>query len=161
MMRLVFFSFLTVGVWACQNTASTDLKPLNLLSDGLPIIIQAPDSAKVVSGVLGVSQDVTVKSPADNFDVQIFASDAITTDLSAVKASHLAEVKSGPYFSKIIEEEPAGFIYETKFDSTTLNYGFRHLKIQGDKEYVFQTGLVGNFSLDDVRMMYEAVKNEP
>ena len=61
---------------------------------------------------------------------------------------------------KIIEEEEVGFIYETVFDSTATNYGFKYLKIQGDKEYIFQTGLVGTFGLDDVKMMYEAVKNE-
>jgi len=46
------------------------------------------------------------------------------------------------------------------FDSISTNYGFKYLKIQGDKEYIFQTGLVGNFGLDDVKVMYEAVKNK-
>ena len=72
----------------------------------------------------------------------------------------MAEIKSNAYFSKIIEEEEAGFIYSMVFDSTATNYGFKYLKIQGDKEYIFQTGLVGNFGLDDVKLMYNAVKNE-
>lgn len=152
------FAVVFVGLFACQNT--TTLKPLNLLQYGIPITIMAPDSAKVVAGSLSFSQDITVKSPADNYDVQIFAYDATTTDLSSVKASHLAEVKSNAYFSKIVEEEEAGFIYATVFDSTATNYGFKYLKIQGDKEYIFQTGLVGNFGLEDVKLMYDAVKNE-
>ncbi|MEM1120742.1 MAG: hypothetical protein AAGJ18_09855 [Bacteroidota bacterium] len=149
-----------IGCIACQNTSTTALKPLDLLQYGIPITILAPDSAKVVAGTLSFTQDVTVKSAADNFDLQIFSYDATTTDLSAVKASHLAEVKSNAYFSEIIQEEDAGFIYSTVFDSTSTNYGFKYLKIQGDKEYIFQTGLVGNFALDDVKMMYKAVKNE-
>ena len=148
------------GLIACQNTSQTALKPLNLLQYGIPITIMAPDSAKVVAGSLSFSQDITVKSEADNFDLQIFAYDATTTDLSSVKASHLAEVKSNAYFSEIIQEEDAGFIYSTVFDSTATNYGFKYLKIQGDKEYIFQTGLVGTFGLDDVKLMYDAVKNE-
>ena len=151
---------LFTGLFACQNTSKTNLKSLDLLQHGIPITIMAPDSAKVVAGSLSFSQDITIKSPADNYDVQIFAYDATTTDISVVKASHLAEAKSNAYFSEIIEEEEAGFIYSTVFDSTATNYGFKYLKIQGDKEYIFQTGLVGTFGLEDVKMMYDAVKNE-
>lgn len=148
------------GLFACQNNATTQLKELNLLQYNIPITIMAPDSAKVVAGSLSFSQDITIKSPEDNFDLQIFAYDATTTDLASVKASHLAEIKSNAYFSEIIEEEDGGFIYAMNFDSSSTNYGFKYLKIQGDKEYIFQTGLVGNFGLDDVKIMYKAVKNE-
>ncbi len=156
----LILAILFTGLFACQNTSKTNLKSLDLLQHGIPITIMAPDSAKVVAGSLSFSQDITIKSPADNYDVQIFAYDATTTDVSVVKASHLAEAKSNAYFSEIIEEEEAGFIYSTVFDSTATNYGFKYLKIQGDKEYIFQTGLVGTFGLEDVKMMYEAVKNE-
>jgi len=156
----LILAVLFTGLFACQNTSKTNLKSLDLLQHGIPITIMAPDSAKVVAGSLSFSQDITIKSPADNYDVQIFAYDATTTDISVVKASHIAEAKSNAYFSEIIEEEEAGFIYSTVFDSTATNYGFKYLKIQGDKEYIFQTGLVGTFGLEDVKMMYEAVKNE-
>lgn len=156
----LLLAILFTGLFACQNASNTKLQSLDLLQYGIPITIMAPDSAKVVAGSLSFSQDITIKSPVDNYDVQIFAYDATTTDLSAVKASHIAEAKSNAYFSEIIEEEDAGFIYSTIFDSTATNYGFKYLKIQGDKEYIFQTGLVGTFGLEDVKMMYEAVKNE-
>ncbi len=156
----LLLAVLFTGLFACQNTSTAKLKSLDLLQYGIPITIMAPDSAKVVAGSLSFSQDITIKSPDDNYDVQIFAYDATTTDISAVKASHIAEAKSNAYFSEIIEEEEAGFIYSTVFDSTATNYGFKYLKIQGDKEYIFQTGLVGTFGLEDVKMMYDAVKNE-
>lgn len=145
---------------ACDDSSNIPLKPLNLLQHGIPITIMAPDSAKVVAGSLSFSQDITIKSEKDNFDIQLFAYDATTTNIEVVKAGHLAEVKGNTYFSKIIEEEEAGFIYETVYDSTTTNYGFKYLKIQGDKEYIFQTGLVGTFTLEDVKIMYDAVKQE-
>ncbi len=156
----LLLAIVAIGLFACQNNATTKLKELNLLRYNIPITIMAPDSAKVVAGSLSFSQDITIKSPEDNFDLQIFAYDATTTDMVTVKASHLAEVKSNAYFSEIIEEEDAGFIYSMNFDSISTNYGFKYLKIQGDKEYIFQTGLVGNFGLDDVKVMYEAVKNK-
>lgn len=149
---------ITLVIFACNSDPKTNLKSLDLLEYGIPITIMAPDSAKIVAGSLSFSKDVTIKSKADNFDIQIFAYDATTTSLAAVKESHLAEVKSNAYFSKILEEEDAGFIYEMNFDTTESSYGFRYLKIQGDKEYIFQTGLVGSFDLDEARLMYEAVK---
>ena len=51
-----------------------------------------------------------------------------------------------------------GFIFEKKLSPDHLNYDFRYFKVQGDKEYVFQTGLIGKFSLEDVKGMYGAVK---
>ena len=45
-------------------------------------------------------------------------------------------------------------------DSTNLNYGFKYLRIQGDKEYTFQTAMVGTFSLEEAKGMYEAVKQK-
>ena len=148
-----------MGLFACEKS-KTKLKPLDLLQYGVPITIMAPDSAKVKAGSLSFSQDITIKSETDNYDIQIFAYDATTTNLDAIKASHLADVKNGPFFSKVIEEEDVGFIYETNYDSTSTSYGFKYFRVQGDKEYIFQTGLVGSFKLEDVKRMYEAVKQK-
>jgi hypothetical protein len=81
--------------------------------------------------------------------------------LAKVKSDQLNTVKDTRYFSKIVREEEEGFIYESAFDSTTTGYGFRYIQIKGDKEYVFQTGLVGTFSLEEVENMYKAVKYQP
>ena len=68
------------------------------------------------------------------------------------------KVKNSPFFSEIIKEDDNGFIFKKTISEDRINYDFRYVKIQGDKEYVFQTGLIGQFTLDDVEMMYEAVK---
>ncbi len=146
---------------ACQDTASkSDLQPLDLLQYGIPITILAPDSVAVKSGNLSFSQDVTIKGEEPGYDIQIFGYDATTTNPETVKAEQLADIKSNRYFSKIVQEDPAGFIYEIALDSTNLNYGFKHIRIQGDKEYVFQTAMVGSFNLEDTKRMYEAVQKK-
>lgn len=148
-------------VLSCQKEKQEVWKPLDLLQYGIPITILAPDSSQVKSDDLGgLMKDVTIKA-GDDYSVQIYATDALTTDLAKIKAGQLAEVKGNRYFSKIVEEEETGFIYEMMLDTSNINYGFRHVRVQGDKEFVFQPGLVGTFTLEEAKRMYEAVKPQP
>lgn len=143
---------------SCQQENQQDWKPLDLLQWGIPVTVLAPDSAKVKTMDMGgLLKDVTIKGD-DNYYIQIYASDASTTDISRIKANQLAEVKANRYFSKIVNEEEAGFIFENVVDSANVYYGFRHIRVQGDKEYIFQTGLIGSFSLEEVEKMYGAVQ---
>lgn len=159
MKKSLLFVLAIILMWACQrNSTEQDWVENDLLQYGIPIVIMAPDSAEVNSSDLGgLIQDVTIKKGEDYY-VQIYASGAETTDIAKVKSGQLSEVKSNRYFSKIVKEDADGFIYETVIDSTLTNYGFRYVRVQGDKEFVFQTGLVGNFSLEQVEKMYEAVR---
>lgn len=50
------------------------------------------------------------------------------------------------------------FIYRKKISEDRINHDFRYIKIQGDQEYMFQVGLMGQFSLEDVKAMYASVK---
>jgi hypothetical protein len=56
-----------------------------------------------------------------------------------------------------MDEDDHGFFYEKDIDGD-LRYDFRHIKILGDKEYTFQKGLIGNYTEEQVRNMYDAVK---
>ena len=142
----------------CTQDQQEALKPLDLLEWGIPITVMAPDSASVKTMDLGgVLKDVTIKGD-NNYSIQIYATGASTTDMARVKSNQLTEVKANRYFSKIVEEEDDGFIYENVVDSSNVYYGFRHIRIQGDMEYVFQTGLIGSFTLEEVQSMYNAVK---
>ncbi|RLD18025.1 MAG: hypothetical protein DRI69_11070, partial [Bacteroidetes bacterium] len=62
------------------------------------------------------------------------------------------------YYQKIMSDDDQGFIYQTAIDSTYINYGFRYFRLQGDKEYVFQTSLGGKYTLEAVQQMYKAVQ---
>lgn len=159
MKKSLLFVVAVIFIWACQkNGVSGEWAKKDLLEYGIPMSILAPDSVEVNSSDLGgLIQDVTIKK-GDDYYIQIYASDAETTDIAKVKANQLADVKANRYFSKIVKEDMDGFVYETAIDSTNLNYGFRYVKVQGDKEFVFQTGLVGTFTQEQVERMYEAVK---
>ena len=146
-------------LFACNQERGPVLEELDLMSYQMPIVIQAPAGAEVKKLDLVIQKDITVKK-GDDFYIQIFESDATERDLEKVKERMISEVKQNPYFSEILMEEERGFIYKTQIDSTRTNYGFRYARIQADKEYTFQAGMIGIFSMDQVETMYNAVKEK-
>ena len=154
MLRLLTFITLMV-ICSCKSSPSSSYEELDLLSYGIPISIKAPPGAEVKKEDLGVILSVIVTG--DQFDLQIYSSKSITLNLEKVKQDKLTEVKSGRYFSKIIEEEDDGFIFEKDIDGT-IRYDFRRVRLVGDTEISFQKGLLGNFTEEEIRSMYEAVK---
>lgn len=141
---------------ACKPDPVSKMQDLSLLQYGMPITIKAPDGVEVKKSDLGIFQDVTVKNE-EGYYVQVLASDATTVDVAKIKTDLLEDIKRTPFFSKIIEEGEDGFIYEKQVDSTSINYSFRRIMVMGDKEFVFQPGLIGKFSEEQVRTMYDAV----
>ena len=158
MKKYILASLLLACAFGCGTDSSdSGLSTLNLLSYGIPVTIMAPDSAKVETMDFKVTKDISVKGE-DGYYVQIFASTASTNLVSEVKQQQLEEVRSSPYFASIVREEPDGFIYETRVDSSSQNFSFRYIQIKGDWEYIFRTGLIGTFTLEQVEQMYAAVK---
>jgi len=153
---LIILSF-AFAISSCSSDPHAGLKELDLMKHGVPLTIFAPEGSEVKTMDFGVQKDITIKK-GDNFYLEIFSSDATTTDIKEIKDTQLKALKENPYFSKIIQDDKNGFIYENQIDSAKFNYGFRHIKIQGDKEYIFQTGLIGFFTKDDVIKMYSAIK---
>lgn len=159
-MRLLLPLLLCVCCFACGGDSSAEWPELDLTGHRVAVSIMAPDSAKVVSKtVAGIIQDVTIKSPADNYSVQVLGSRATSSDMARLKAEQLELVRDNRYFERILTEEPNGFIYENKIDSSSI-YGFRYIVYQGDQEFVFQNGMEGTFNLVDIEAMYAAVKQK-
>ena len=158
-MRFPFFllSLFTL-LTSCATDESSGFAPLDLTSYNIPVTIQAPDSAEVQSQSLsGLIDDVTIRSPADRYAVQVLASDAQTSDMARLKSEQLELVRDNRYFARVVEEEAQGFIFENKIDTTSA-YGFRYIVYRGDREIVFQNSFDGVFSLAEVRDMYTSVK---
>ncbi|THH41647.1 hypothetical protein [Neolewinella litorea] len=158
-MRLLFsVLFLALLLVGCESDGRAGYRDLDLTQYNIPVVIQAPDSAKVVvSNLSGVMDDVTINSPADRYAVQVLASDATTNDMARLKAEELEYVRDNRYFEQIVREEPQGFIFENKIDTTSA-YGFRYIIYRGDREFVFQNSFDGVFTLPEVEAMYESVK---
>jgi len=155
-MRSILLFFVTFLVFSCTEPAAK-LPEMDLMSKGLPIKIKAPEDVVVDVSDYGLMKDVTVKND-NNYYLQIFSSDAMTTDVKKIKSEKLKEVKSTDTFNKVVQDDEDGFIYEKFRSDSTINYDFRHVRLQGDKQYIFQTGLIGKFTEDEVRLMYQSVK---
>jgi hypothetical protein len=149
--------FLCTFLFGCTNEPTIKLNPQNLLSYGIPLTIMAPDSAEIKKEDWGSMLIVTVKK-GKNYDLQIQSSEATSTDIATIKAQKIIDVKNGRYFSKIVKEDANGFVFETQLDSMTNYYGFRYITVQGDREYIIQSGLAGNYTLEQAENMYEAIK---
>lgn len=152
--KILLILFIFLGYSCGQGDSKNEL---DLMQYGLPIKLKAPADAEVKTEDLGFMQDVTLKKGEDYY-IQILAGTAIKLDEKEIIKEKLEEVKNGPFFNRMIREEDHGFIFEKKIDEKNINYDFRYVRIQGDKEYIFQTGLIGTFSLEDVEKMYKSVQ---
>lgn len=145
---------------ACETDPLEGYEAVDLLAQDVPATVMAPPGAEVKKGDLGsIMKDVTVRGDGENdwYNLQVFASRAVSNSVEDVKQSELENVKANPNFDQLIEEFPDGFVYRISIDSL-INHNFRRVKIVGDQEIVFQTGLLGTFSEDEVRRMYRATE---
>ena len=158
MPRLLTLACLLLMLLACGGEEAAAYRDLDLTEYNIPVTIRAPDSAQVVAGKLGGNiEDVTIRSAADRYAVQILAGTARTSDMARLKADQLEAVRDNRYFERIVTEEPAGFIFENKIDTTSA-FGFRYIVYQGDREIVFQNSFDGVYTLPEVESMYTSVK---
>jgi hypothetical protein len=151
-----FGILLTLLSIACR-TDSVDMKELDLNPHGVPVTIMAPHSAEVRTKDYTIMRDITIRKGEDFF-IQIFEINVPQYDAAGEKLRQLATVTQDPFFKEILREDDHGFIYSKHKDSLHVEYDFRYVKIVEDKELIFQTGLVGSFSLEAVKRMYNAVK---
>ncbi|MFT7120189.1 MAG: hypothetical protein ACJAZ9_000359 [Neolewinella sp.] len=159
-MRLLTLFAVSLIIFACASEPGSDWKARDLTGYNIPISIMVPDSAVIEANNLsGIMQDVTIESKVDDYSVQVLANQASTSDMAKLKSEQLELVRDNRYFSRIISEEPTGFIFENQIDSTSI-YGFRYIIYQGDQQFVFQNGFNGTFGLLEIERMYSAVKQD-
>lgn len=150
-------AYLIIGMMlflSCQSNTSAEA--LDLMKYGMAIKINAPADSEIKSEDLGFMKDVTVKA-GEKYSIQITSSDALQTEPKKIAEKLLQEVKRDIYFDSVIEEGDDGFVYKKNIDGQE-DYDFRHVRISGNTEYIFQTALIGTFGLDDVKTMYESVQ---
>ena len=142
---------------ACQSgEPNINLTSKDLLEYGIPITLEVPDSAEIKAMDWGIQKDVSI-TDGSWYDMQIFSSKVGNHNLETAVKEVKEAVEEGTYFSKFITEEADGFVFEMMID-TLLNYDFRHVKVQGDNEYIFQAGMSGSYSQKQVEQLYQIAK---
>jgi len=150
---LLLFFLMCLG--ACKPTTS-DLAPVDLLTQGIPLKINAPTDVEVASSDLGILKDVTVKNE-EGYSIQIFESEASSLDIAKIMGKMKGDIEASKFFSSMIRQEEGGFIFEKKIDENYITYDFRQVKIIGDKQYVIQAGMSGQHSLEQIEEMYDSI----
>lgn len=160
-MRFSFFilSFFLIGPFLFQSCSESApaVEKTDLMKYGIPLSINAPKDITVKEGTLGSSTEVTIKSPENNYNLQIISSLANSRNKETIKESLLDEVKNNNGF-EIIAQDENGFLFKYIFDENTTTYDFRYFKIQGDRKYTFQTSMIGIFTQDEAENMYRSVQ---
>ena len=153
---LLFLIFICIMFGCKENNVSSEKNTSSLMKYGIPWSIKAPDDViftKIGSGTLA---DVSVKNQS-GYDVQIFMGNAFTNDLIKLKQQKKDAINANPFFVKIVEEYPDGFIYEKMTDEGKRIYDFVIVKIVGDKEINFQCGNSKEFSEQEVKSMVKSI----
>ena len=152
----LFLSLLVLFVVACKNGGG--VKDFDLMQHGLPISIKAPEGVTVKKIQIGLGDDVVVEKPGEYY-VHIYAEEIpMGSSVEALTQERLADVKAREEFSKIVEESKDAFVYETKWAENDIYYNFYYCYFKGDKCFTFETTTVEKYTLDQVKMMFESVK---
>jgi hypothetical protein len=152
---LQFLFFFT----ACQRHSDQDLRVLDLSTYGVPLTILAPEGAEINRKNYDIILDLTIRK-GDHYFIQVFKSETTATDPDELKSRQLNSVKQEKNFGEIVRDEKDGFIYHRKPANSPVNYDFRFVKIKDGMEIIFQAGQVGEFTLEDVEMMYKSVSSQ-
>ena len=150
---LILACLILVG---CNGKKSDNYPSKDLLKHGFAISVKAPDDAEIKFDDLGIMQELTIIKD-NEYNIQILKSITNTTSAKQAIEGQKGLVKNDLYFSKIIEEYDNGFIFEKKIDDN-INYDFRYIKLIGEHEYIYQTGMVGTYTEESVREMYNSVQ---
>lgn len=140
-------------ILSCRNG---NLEEQNLLEYGFPLTIDLPKGATIEEEEILLYKSLIIKKDP-NFHMVLYQSDA-TESLAEVITDQKQLAIENPYFNEFVVDEEGGFIYRTVIDSTYTNYNFRHAKIFGQKEYLFQAGLVNQYTEKEVKDMYKIAK---
>lgn len=158
-MRINQVSCLIIGLFllvACKEKGP-ELVPLDLLSEGISLKINAPAGAVVKSSDMLIMKDITVKD-STGYNIQIFESEASALDPKTIVDRLVTEIEGSSFFDSFVEKVDNGFIYKKVIDENYVNYDFRHVKVHGDKQYIIQAGLSTTYTLDQIKLMYNSVQ---
>ena len=154
MKRLIPLWILAFGIIACN---SDGLETISLQEYGANIDIKAPAGVEISAEPIGLRNEIRVKQ--DQFNIIILVAEEATQTAAEMKKEKLGGIEALDIFSKIIQEDDNGFIYEIN-QGADKNYDFRYMYIKNGTSHDFRRNFVGDYTLEEVKTMYNAVKQK-
>jgi hypothetical protein len=130
----------------------------DLIPYGVPAKIQAPKGLKVIQ--MGkVVPSLTLRDKG-NYWISVETQEFTRTfDRKKIKEQAMENVKKLKNFSKIVEEEEFGFIFELDFNGEK-QYNFRYIVVADKLYHIFRTTVMRKISLEQAKTLYASVKNQ-
>jgi hypothetical protein len=158
-MKLKFYLilFASLGLLQyCSNAKAPHKKgTTSLLSYGIPLYVNIPKDVEINRRMVGNITEVTVKGKGEKswFELIVQNLPAESDDLAWNKHLQIEDVKNNIFFTRIMEENENGFIYE-QVPEDKPTYHFRYVIVQGTNLYTVSSALGSKLSLDQVREMF-------
>ena len=108
--------------------------------------------------IVGNITEVIVKGKDEKswFELIVQNLPSESEDLAWNKYLQIEDVRNNVYFTRIMEENENGFIYElVPKDKPT--YHFRYVIVQGSQLYVISTALGSELTMEQTRELFDAV----
>ena len=147
---------------ACQNeTSKWDLQPLDLTSYGLPIIVQAPDSADVNLNIIAFEKGVTISK--DDFTIEVELKDVYadpSKNIDSIVSKKIESIQSADNFDKILMTTPNSLIYSSNDTIIGLDHHFFFVALKNGKQFEFQEApnVMANYTLEEIKEFHRAVE---
>lgn len=152
MKKIILLLIVAFGTIACS---SDGLETINLQEQGANIDIKAPAGAEITSEPIGLRKEIRVKQ--DQFNIIILVAEEASETAAEMKKAKLESVKALDIFSKVVQEDDNGFIYEID-QGEDKNYDFRYVYVKNGTSHDFRRYFTGDYTLDEVKTMYNAIK---
>ena len=158
-MKKIVLLLTVVGILtSCGKKDELNLVKTDLLQYGVPITIKAPKTATFESSDLAGLRGVVITDSMSYFQLSAYANPITTSDVTQYKAEKLGTERARETFTKLIQEDRDGFIYESKWDEQTTGFQFVYFVVAGDKYYTLEN--IGNsiLTLEEAKRIYNAIR---
>ena len=144
----------------CSNAKAPHKKgTTSLLSYGIPLYVNIPKDAHINRRIVGNITEVIIKGKEEKswFELIVQNLPSESDDLAWNKYLQIEDVRNNVFFTRILEENENGFIYElVPKDKPT--YHFRYVIVQGSQLYVISSALGSELTIEQVRELYQSVE---
>lgn len=161
-MKINFYLILIASLGLLQNCSNAKAPhkkgSTSLLSYGIPLYVNIPKDVDINRRIVGNITEVTVKGKDEKswFELIVQNLPSESEDLAWNKYLQIEDVRNNVYFTRIMEENENGFIYElVPRDKPT--YHFRYVIVQGSQLYVISTALGSELTMEQTKELFDAV----
>ena len=135
-----------------------DTIPTDLTSYGLPIIVQAPDTAEVKDNVVAFEKGVTIVK--DDFMMEVSMKDQYadaSKNVDSILVKKKIEIEEREDFEAILKTDKNGLIYSTNDTIIGLDHHFYYVVLKNGKQFEFNEApnVMANYTVDEITELFK------